>query len=253
VAHLEQCGLQFVGHAEERLELIGFRADAEALGLGDGVGAGADVVRGEVRRDHVDVLEEEQRELLVVGVGLGLLLPDRGGPLALLGDDGLVVPVGALDEADVDHPVVPAGPGDEIAEVGLAIAQVGLHGDADGGFLGELRFLEDGFEQREREVLQLVALHVQVDQGADLGRATEDGAQALLERGDGVFRIGGMDVGRERGDLDGKIQARDRAAGAHIAEGRRGLLGEELGDGVEDFEVALEKHVGLGVADDGFA
>jgi hypothetical protein len=38
VAHLQQRGLQFVGHAVERLELVGARIDAEALGLGDGVG-----------------------------------------------------------------------------------------------------------------------------------------------------------------------------------------------------------------------
>ena len=121
------------------------------------------------------------------------------------------------------------------------------------GFLGELRFLEDGFEEREGEVLQLVALHVEVDQRAHLGGAAEDRPQAVLEGRDGVFRVGGMDVGRERGNLDREVEARQRAVRPEVAEAGRGLLRIEFGDGVEDLEVALKKHVGLRVADDGFA
>ncbi len=253
VAHLEERHLQFVGHAVERLELVGARVDAEALGLGDDVGAGPDVVRREVRRDDVDVLEEEEGELLVVGVGLGFFLPDRDGPVALLRDDGLVIPVGALDEADVERPVVLAGPSDEVAEVGLAVAQVGLDGDADGRLRAELGFLEDGLEELEGEVLQLVALHVEVDQRADLGGAAEDRAETLLERGDGVLRIGRVDVGRERGDFDREIEAGQGALRPEVAEAGRRLLGVELRDRVEDLEVALQEHVGLGVVENGLA
>ena len=89
--------------------------------------------------------------------------------------------------------VVLAGPSDEVAQIGLAVAQVGLDRDADGGLLGELRFLEDGFEEREREVLQLVALHVEVDKRADLGCAAQDRAEALLQCGDRIFRVGRVD------------------------------------------------------------
>ena len=253
MAHLQERGLQFVGHAVERLEFVGLRVDAEALGLRDGVGAGADVVRGEVRRDEVDVFEQEQRELLVVGVRLGLFLPDGDGPIALLGDDGLVVPIGALDEADIERAVVFAGPGDKVAKVGLAIAEVGLHGDADRGLRAELGFLENGFEEREGEILQLVALHVEVDQRAHLGGAAEDGAEAFLERGDGVLRVGRMDIGREGGDFDREIKARDQAVGAEVAEARRGFLREKFGNRIQNLEIALEEHVGLRLVDDRLA
>ena len=40
----EEGSLQFIGHAVERLELIGARVHTEAFGLRDGVGAAADVV-----------------------------------------------------------------------------------------------------------------------------------------------------------------------------------------------------------------
>lgn len=253
VAHLHERDLELVGHAVERLEFVGARVEAEALGLGDGVGDGAHVVRGEVGGDDVDVLEEEERQLFVVGVGFGFPLPDRDRPVALAGKDGLVVPVGALHEADVERAPVSPRPGDQIAEVALGVAQVRLHGDAHRRLMGELRFLEDGFEEREGEVLQLVALHVEVDQRADLGGPAEDRTEALLEGDDGVFRIRRVDVGRERGNFDRKIETRERAVGAEIAEGGRRLAREELGDRVEHLEVSPEKDVGLGGAHHRFA
>jgi len=117
----------------------------------------------------------------------------------------------------------------------------------------EFGFFEDGFEKGEREVLQLVALHVEVDERTELGGATEDGTEAVFERGDRAVGIGGVNVGRERGDLEREIEARERAGRGEVAEARFGFACEKSGYGVEDLEVALEKGVGLGVADDGFA
>ena len=254
VAAGEERALQFVGHAVERLKLVGARIEAEAFGLGDGVGAAADVVRGERGGNDVDVFKEEERKFFVVGVALGFFRPDRYGPSALAGEDRLVVPIRAFHEADAERAGVRPRPRDQVAEIAFAIAEVSLQRDADGGLRAKLRFFEDGFEEREREVLQLVALHVEIDERADFGRAAENRPEARLQRGEGVFGVGRMDVGRERGDFDREVQARERQAlRADVAEGDGGRLRERGGDGVEDVEIAVEKHVGLGLAHDGFA
>ena len=160
--------LELVRHPVEGLELVGPRVDPEPLGLRDRVRAGADVVRGEGGRRDVGVLEEQHRQLLEVGVALGLLGPDRNGPAPLAGERRLEVPVGALHQAHHDRAVRLAGPCDQVAEVALAVTQVGLDGDADGGRLAELVLGEDGLEERERQVLQPIALHVEVDERAVL-------------------------------------------------------------------------------------
>ena len=98
VPALDEGCLQFVRHAKERLEFVGAGIDLTALGLRDGVGARADVVRGECRGDDVDVVQEKTGELLVVGVAFGLARPDRYGPGALLGEDGFEVPISAFHE-----------------------------------------------------------------------------------------------------------------------------------------------------------
>jgi hypothetical protein len=89
VPRLQQRELKFVRHAVKRLEFIRRRLDAESLGLRDRVRDRTHVVRGEVRSDDVDVLEQKHSELFVVGVGLGLLLPDGNGPVALLRNNRL--------------------------------------------------------------------------------------------------------------------------------------------------------------------
>ena len=62
-----------------------------------------------------------------------------------------------------------------------------------------------------------------------------------------------MDVGREGGDLNGEVESRERTVGADVAEAGFGFVGVEFRDGVEDLEVAIQKHVSLGFADDGLA
>ena len=205
-------------------------------------------------RHDVDMLEEEQREFFIVRVALGLLRPHGHRPVALLRKNRLVVPIGAFHEAHADGAGVFPRPRDEVAEVALAVAQVGLQRDADRGLFAKLVFFEDGFEKREREILQLVALHVEVDERADFARAAENRAESLLQRCDGIRRIGRMHVGRERGDFHRQIQSRESCAvHAEVAERGCRLLRQRGGDGVEHVEVALEKRIGLGLAHDGFA
>ncbi len=92
--------LQRVAEAAQHLQLeVGVLAAGEAV-VGDRVGDGAQVVRADGQPHRPARVEQPARELLEVEVAVGLDLEDGDGPAVLLGLDELVVPVGALDEAD---------------------------------------------------------------------------------------------------------------------------------------------------------
>ena len=207
-------------------------------------------MRGKIRSDQVDVLEQEEREFFVIGIGLRFFLPDRDRPVALLGRNGFVIPVSSFDEADGERPIIFARPSDQIAEISFAIAEVGLQGDADGGLLRELGFLEYRFEELQREILQLVALHIKIDERIHGRRSAQNWAQTLLQCRDGVFWISRMHIRCERRDFDREIEAREWTLRPDIAEAGRGFLREIFRDGIEDLKVALEESVGLGLVDD---
>ena len=65
LAQRHQRVLDRLGHAVEHLELVAARRQAEDLGRGQGVGQAADVVAAEGRPQHVVVLQQEARQLLV--------------------------------------------------------------------------------------------------------------------------------------------------------------------------------------------
>ena len=100
-------------------------------------------MRGERRGEKVDIVEKKTREFLVVGVTLGLARPDRHRPGALLGKDGLVVPIGAFHEPHGQRALGVARPGDEFAQILLAVAQIDLEGDAHLRLPAEFLLLED--------------------------------------------------------------------------------------------------------------
>ena len=247
---LPQGGLEFVGHPKERLKLEGALIDAQSVGLGEGVGTGTHIVGGESRGDQADVFQQEDGELLEVRVGFGFEVPDGRWPAALLGENCLMIPIRPFDQSHGDRPLMLPDPREQGSQIGFAIAQVRLERDADGGLDAKLGFLQNRNEESEGEVLQLVTLHVEIHQGANLGGAAEDRTQALLQGGNRVVRIGGMHVGREGGDFQREVQARQRAVCAEVAEAGRGFAGEERGDLVEDLEIAPQKGIRLRLADD---
>ena len=210
-------------------------------------------MRSKIGGDQVDILEQEQREFFVIGIGLRFFLPDRDRPVALLGRNSFVIPVSSFDEADRERPIIFARPSDQIAEISFAIAEVGLQGDADGGLRRELGFLKNGFEELQREILQLVALHIKIDKRTDGRRPAQNWAQTLLQRRDGIFRVSRMHIRCERRDFNGEIEARERTLRPDIAEAGRGFLREIFRDGIKDLKVALEESVGLSLVDDRLA
>jgi hypothetical protein len=137
-------------------------------------------VRGERGRRDVGVLEEQERELLVVRVALRLPRPDRHGPAPLAGEDRLVVPVGALHEAHDDRAASPSSPR-RSGPAGRARSRAGRPGARSRRpASAELVLGEDRAEERERQVLQAVALHVEVDEGPDLAALRRIGRSRSL-------------------------------------------------------------------------
>ena len=65
-------------------------------------------------------------------------------------------------------------------------------------------------EKFERGVFMRVTLHVEIDEGADLFRAAQDGAQLGREVSDRVLRVGRIHLRIERGDFDRKIHDREK-------------------------------------------
>src|SRR5689334_108976 len=120
--------------------------------------------------------------------------------------------------------LVQASPSDQLAEVAFTLAQVGLQCDPHGARstrswrFAEFGFFENGFEEREREVLQLVALHIKIHEGASGARATQNGAQTLFEGCDRTLWVGGVNVGRKRGHFDREIESREGSLRAEVAE-----------------------------------
>ena len=202
---------------------------------------------------NVDVLQQERGELLVIGIRLGLARPHRHRPFALPGHDGLVVPVGALDEPHIEPAAARPRPGEQIPQVLLAVAKVGLERDPHPGLLGELGLLQYRLEKGQGEVLQLVALHVEVDQRPHLGGSPENRTQAPFQGLDGVLRVGGMHLRREGRDFHRQVEPREDPLRPHIAGGRLLLLRVEGRDVVEHLAIAVQEDVRLLVADHGLA
>ena len=128
----------------------------------------ADVVRTEGRGDDRFVIEQDARAGFEIGVALRFLQEDRATPAVLRGVDFFVIPVGAFHEADGEtRPALPA-PIDQVAQVALGVAQISLDDDPGVRPVGELRLGEELLEKLERAVFLRVALHVEIDEGADL-------------------------------------------------------------------------------------
>ena len=210
-AHAGAGVLELVGHAVEHLEFNGLAGELAALEPGEGGRDGADVVRAEGELDPALAglaragIEEDLDHVLEAAVGLPLLVPDRARPALLLGVDGLIVPIRALDQADGHHaPGAPGPVGDPLGVVHTGL-EVGLHGQA--GL--EVEGLAGVHEGVEGQVLERELLHVEVDQHAvALGRC-EDGLEAAHQVVDGRLGGDGVELGAEAGDLDGHIDARD--------------------------------------------
>ena len=181
-------------------------------GVGDGVGQRPQVVRAERGPHRAVVVVEQPDAALVVGVGLVLVLEHRDRPALGPGVHGLGVPVGALDQPDGDRPGPLRRPGDR-GRPGRRGCRAGRPGSTmPAGEVGELVLGQQLAEQLEREVLGVVVLHVDVDEGAPAPRAqAQDRAQPRPWRSARpLVAAERLVVGGQRGGLDADVDPGQR-------------------------------------------
>ena len=119
------------------------------------------------------VLQKERDQLFVAGVGVVLAGEDRYGPPALAVHDRLVVPVGALDQADAHRRPAGLGPGEQVPDVACGVLEVRLQREAGEGIGAKLVFHQELADDPDRQVLPLVVLHVEGDGGPTLHGRSE--------------------------------------------------------------------------------
>ena len=165
-------------HAVEHLDLVAGIGNPPAARIGDCVGDRSQVVAPEGGAHRVVTVVEQAHAALEVGVGLGLVLVDGDGPAFGPADHGLRVPIRALHQPHRDRTPTPARPLDQVGEIAVRVLEVGLQDDA-GLHILELRLVEQLAEELQRQVLDVVVLHVEIDERV-LARPPKDRAQALL-------------------------------------------------------------------------
>ncbi len=207
-------------------------------------------MRTEGRGDDVFVLQEDTRAGFEIGVALRLLLPHGHAPAVLCGLDPLVIPIGPFDQAHGETRAAPAAPLDQVAQVALGVAQVGLDDDAGMRPIAELRLGEERFEKLERAVFMRVALHVEIDEGAQLPGAADDRPQLRREVRDRVRRVGRVHLRVERGNFNRHIHYREKLA---VAAQRIGPAARFRGQALEQRQATLAVFVGFLLAHDRFA
>ena len=124
-------------------------------------------------------------------------------PAVLRRFDLFVIPVGAFHEADGEARSARAAPIDQVAQIALGVAQVSLNDDAGVRPILEFRLGEERSEKFERGIFVRVALHVEIDEGADFLRAAQDRAELRREMRDRILRVGRIHLRIERGDFYG--------------------------------------------------
>ena len=165
----------------------------------------AHIVRTERCGHNRFVIEQDPGAAFETGVALRFLEKDRAKPGVLRGDNFLVIPIGAFDEANGETRPAPPAPVDQVAQVALGIAQVSLDDDPDPRPVDELVLGKELLEEIERAVFLGVALHVEIDESADLFRPPENGAELGREMGNRFLGRGRVHLGIESGDLERKI------------------------------------------------
>ncbi len=231
ITHLDQRALDRAGHSVKQLKLEAALVDSELLRVSLRVRDAANVVRPESGRDDGFVVEQDAGALFETGVALRLLQKDGAAPAVLRRFDLFVIPVGALDQADGEARAARAAPIEQLTQIALGVAQVGLDDDAGVRPIAEFRFGEKRSEKFERGIFVRVTLHVEIHERADLARAPQDRAQLRGEVGDRVLRVGRIHLRIERGDFDRNVHDREQL----------GILSERIGPAAGLFRQPIEQ------------
>jgi hypothetical protein len=186
----------------------------------------------------------EEQHVLVAGIDLELRVIRRLRPAAQCGCAALRREVRALHQSHAHGRAAPGRPlprpGHELALGGMGIGQVGLERDP-GRRSQELGLVEHVAQERERELLVVVRLHVEDDAlgllaaiGSAVGRRegpAQERAQSLGEHAEGLLPGKQLELGADGGDLDrhaGNVGPRDRLQGAGHAPLGLGFADDRL-------------------------
>ncbi len=210
LVELRQRDLQRVGHPVERLELDVPLGELRRSRRGETPREAPRVVARERWSKEPRAVHQQIDRALVASVGLPLLLVDRARPAALAGEHSLVVPVRTLHETDPHRRPPAARPRCQALDVALCVLQVRLDDDPDVGALRVLRAPEHVLEERERQLLPLVLLHIDVHEAAHLAGRVEDAAEARHDRARHAVGVEGIEQRGERGKLHGDVHPRQR-------------------------------------------
>ena len=255
--HVAQALAHGFGHAVQHLEFVAFRGHVQGGGHLLHGGDGADVVRGAGEVADVVVGQDHAGVALIGHVGLGLDGVHRHFPAVLLGQHGLGVPVGALDQADGDGQVFVPRPGDQPGHVGVGGLEVALEHDAQVRVVAVLRGAAQALEELDGDLLVLQLLHVDAQKAAHHLDLAVDGLHPAVDALDGACDIHGLGLGIEGRGLHGHV---DLGRVAPVQFAARPLLDIkpvpflDLGlDGVQHLHVARLVGVGLALVDRGLA
>ena len=167
------------------------------------------------------VLQDDPGLALEGGVALGLDGPDRDVPAVLLGDDGLGVPVGALDQTDGDGKLLGACPGQKVGQILVRVFEVGLQHDAQVRVVAEFVAVAQAAVHFQGDVLELVLLHVDAHEPVHFLHFAQDGGQSVVDAPDRAFEIPGRGLGEKGGGLDRDVDL-GRVAPVQGASGQAG-------------------------------
>ena len=242
-----------ITHAVEHLHLDRATVEPEVLRHGHAVREGAQVVAAERGPQHVGMLEKIPHGRLEAGVGPPFLLPHGHRPAGRAGVDRFRIPIRALHEPDPHGRAPLPRPRRQILEVAGRLAQIRLHDDPAIRPVTKLLFGRELLEDREREVLRGMVLHVDVhlrSVGAGQPPQRPQPGEHAVGRAAGVERV---ELAVERRELDRHVHPREGPVGAVVDERIMGPAGGLRRQFLEEPRVGGGVGVGFGVARDRFA
>ena len=243
----DERGVDRFGHAVQQLQLERVGRELAPPGIGDGVGEATKVVTGYGGPDLTGVVDQVPRAPLEVRVGLGLPREHRRRPSGGGRDDLLVVPVGALHQADAQrHPQRGRRPRHQVAEIGERVLPVGLD-DASQLHVGPLA--THAPQQLVPEVLRFVVLGVEVHRRAPTARAVEHRAQPRQRRVHRFRPRQGSEQWRQRRRLHGHVDAWERAPRVALQEIARRPRPSPDGQDVDELDDSIRIPLRLRLAD----
>ena len=130
------------------------------------------------------------------------MVVDGGRPVILAGGDGFLIPIGSFDQAYRDRIAPFFCPDDQILQVLVAIAEVGLEGDSNIRAIAKLSFHQQGFKYRQGRVFITILFHIKMHRRPYFLRLTEQDPQSIADLCLRASDIEGIELGIKCREFD---------------------------------------------------